>query len=80
MQAKGPYVWLPKYIQVQISNDGKKFKDLGTLTHDIPTDREGVIFHDFTWKGKATARFIRIYAKAVDIDGGWIFLDEIVVK
>ena len=80
MQAKGPYVWLPKYIQVQISNDGKKFKDLDTLTHDIPTDREGVIFHNFIWKGKATARFIRIYAKAVDIDGGWIFMDEIVVK
>ena len=80
MQAKGPYVWLPKYVQIQISDDGKNFTDLARLTHDISTEREEVTFHDFIWEGKASARYVRIYAPIVDIDGGWIFLDEIIVQ
>lgn len=80
MQAKGPYVWLPKYVLIQISDDGKNFTDLAKLTHDISTEREDVLFHDFVWEGKANARYVRIYAPRVEIDGGWIFMDEIVVQ
>lgn len=80
MQAKNPYVWLPQYVQVQISDDGKNFTDLAKLTHDIPTDRGGVIYHDFIWEGKAKARYVRIYAPSAGIEGGWIFLEEIVIQ
>lgn len=80
MQSKGPYVWLPKYFKIQISDDGVNFTDLAEINHDISTEREEVLFHDFVWEGKASARYIRCYAPIVDIKGGWIFIDEIVVQ
>ncbi len=80
MQAKGPYVWLPQYVQLQVSDDGVNFKDIAKLTHDISTEREEVIFHDFVWNGQTRGRYVRCYAPIVDIDGAWIFVDEIVVQ
>lgn len=80
MQARGPYVWLPQYVQLQVSDDGVNFRDLARLTHDISTEREEVIFHDFIWTGHDKARYIRCYAPIVDIAGAWIFVDEIVVQ
>lgn len=80
MQAKGPYVWLPQYVQLQVSDDGRQWTDLARLTHDIPVEREDVLFHEFVWQGQARARYIRCYAPIVDIDGAWIFVDEIVVQ
>ncbi len=80
MQAKGPYVWLPKHVKLQISDNGTDFTDLATITHDISTEREEVLFHDFVWEGQATARYIRCIAPVVNIEGAWVFADEIVVQ
>lgn len=80
MQAKGPYVWLPKYVQIQISDDGVNFTDLVKLEHGISTEREEVTFFDFVWDGKASARYVRVYAPIVDIKGAWVFMDEIIIQ
>lgn len=80
MQAKGPYVWLPRYVLLQVSNDGVNFQDLAKLGHGISTEREDVLFHNFVWQGQTKARYIRCFAPIVDIDGAWIFVDEIVVQ
>ena len=80
MQLKGPYVWLPKEVVFSVSNDGKEFTEINREATEVPTTEEKLVFETYHWEGELQTRYIRVQAALNGIAGGWLFLDEIVVK
>jgi hexosaminidase len=77
MQITGPGVYMPDYVEVSISSDGKTFTPIGKTINDIPTTNATLIFKTFRVDmGKMMGRYIRFFAKN---HTGFLFLDEIIV-
>ena len=79
MQICGPGVFMPKQVIVSISNDGKEFTELAKVDHQVVKD-DAVTFKTFGWTGEANARYVRYQASHVEQFGGFLFVDEIVIK
>lgn len=76
MQICGPDVWFPSCVVISASDDGQSFEELIRIDNEtVANDR--IIFRNFSWQGKANARYIRYRA---DADRGVLFTDEIVVR
>ena len=79
MQICGPGVFMPKQVIVSISNDGKEFTELAKVDHQVVKD-DAVTFKTFGWTGEANARYVRYQASHDNNFGGFLFVDEIVIK
>ncbi|MBQ8889904.1 MAG: family 20 glycosylhydrolase [Bacteroidaceae bacterium] len=79
MQICGPGVFMPKQVIVSISNDGKEFTELAKVDHQVVKD-DAVTFKTFGWSGEANARYVRYQASHDEQFGGFLFVDEIVIK
>ena len=79
MQICCPGVFMPKQVIVSISNDGKEFTELAKVDHQVVKD-DAVTFKTFGWTGEANARYVRYQASHDDNFGGFLFVDEIVIK
>lgn len=79
MQVVGPEVFLPASITISVSDDGTNFTVLKNEIFKV--DKEDAIkFTKLSWKGDTKGRYVRYQAGAGSEFGGWIFVDEIVVK
>ena len=76
MQLTGPGVYMPQYVRVSVSEDGKNFTEVGQVKNDIPADKPDLFFKDFIVEFSARARYVRIFARK---QAGFMFTDEIVV-
>ena len=76
MQLTGPGVYMPDFIEVFVSNDGKEFVSAGKALNDIPTNDSSLRFKTFKVTLNTGARYIRFFAKN---HTGFLFADEIVV-
>lgn len=79
MQICGPGVFMPKQVIISVSNDGEEFTELARIDHQVVKDDE-VTFKNFAWEGEATARYVRYQASIDRNFGGFLFVDEIVIK
>ena len=80
MQICGPGVFMPAQVIVSVSNDGKEFTELKKIDHEVVKD-DAVTFTAFGWEGEATnARYVRYQAMHDKKFGGFLFVDEIVIK
>ena len=79
MQICGPGVFMPKEVIISVSNDGKEFSELVRLPHQVVRD-DAVSFKNFGWKGTANARYVRYQASIDENFGGFLFVDEIIIK
>ena len=79
MQICGPGVFMPKQVIVSVSNDGKVFTELARIDHEVVKDDE-VTFKNFGWSGETNARYVRYQANHDENFGGFLFVDEIVIK
>lgn len=79
MQTIGPWIYFPKEVVIATSTDGKNYKTLKRIPTMIDEKVDGTLFQIFGWNGETTARYIRYQALPNKIEGGWVFLDEIVV-
>jgi hexosaminidase len=86
LQNDGSWIYYPKYLEVQLSKDGKNFKSVGKITEDEIVKMKGVVNVMFN---KQEAKFIKVIApNAGKIPEGkpgagsscWLFFDEIVVE
>ncbi len=80
MQQASAWIHLPQQVEYSVSADGKEFTPVATLHHNIPLHHDRLTLHPFVWEGSTKARYIRLQAKQSGRAGGWLFLDEIVVK
>ncbi|SFT90268.1 hexosaminidase [Algoriphagus locisalis] len=78
MQAAGPGVFMPDYLEVSISDDGENFETALKIDHDIPVTEKEKVVKDFkgSLEGKQ-ARYIRVLAP--NVQRGFIFVDELVI-
>ena len=78
MQSSGPEIFYPSQYTVSVSEDGKNFTQVFDKKYE--SSKEPILnFKTLTWKGGKTARYIRVQAKPSSF-GGWLFVDEIIVK
>lgn len=76
MHAPGAEIYVPSAYILLTSEDGKNFTEVARQTFD-GTDE--TTCQTYTWKGKISARYLRIQAPPA-AKGGWVFADEVVVK
>lgn len=79
LQAIGPWIYFPKEVLISTSTDGKTYTTLSRIPTRIDEKTDGTLFQMFGWQGTTSARYIRYQALPNSIEGGWVFLDEIVV-
>lgn len=91
LQDINSWVWMPLWIDIYTSVDGKTFKLEGRIESNTPKDQWGMIVKDFSLKLKGTsAKYVRVHAKnrgmcppwhkGYEHKGeAWLFTDEILI-
>jgi hexosaminidase len=88
LQNYGDWIFLPRSVKFETSNDGNRFAEIKTIDNTIPFEEKKVM-HDFAVDFSARkARYIRVTAKNGVCPPGhpgagkpvWIFADEIIVR
>ena len=61
LQDENAWIFFPKVVQVEISDDGKTFRPVASLENEVPTAEKGVLQKDFMLDldGKK-ARYLRV--------------------
>ena len=80
MQLTGPYVFMPKKVEIYVSEDGENFTRIAEVWNDVSQRTEELVFRNFDTICDVKARFVRYKAETSGVHGGWIFLDEIIVN
>jgi len=77
LQIVSAWIYMPQRYVVSVSDDGEHFTTLQDLA--VPENKSDLpLYERLVWKGRATARYIRIQAPQ-EKEGGWVFCDEIEV-
>jgi len=89
LQSYYAYIFLPKQLRIEVSEDGTHFVLLDVLQHDVsPNDVEGVIHLFSTNKQAENVRYIRVHAENLghcppnhfaEGERAWLFVSEIAV-
>jgi hexosaminidase len=89
MQNINSYIWLPEWVEVSISQDGKNFILIGKTVNTIPKDQQGTILKDIIVEfDKREVLKVRIKAKSIGIcppwhpgkgSRAWTFVDQILM-
>lgn len=76
MQLTGPDVYMPEYVEVFLSEDGKEYRSVLKVDNMVSPDHDRLIFADFGGSIKQTARYVKVFVKN---QKGFTFTDEFVV-
>ena len=79
MQLKGPGVFMPRQVEILMSEDGVDYETIALIENDVPTSAEELTFRSFDASCDIRARYVRYHAFRSTMRG-FLFLDEIVVK
>ena len=79
MQLIGPGVFMPRKVDILVSEDGVNFYLVQTIWNDVSTSQEELSFKEFHTICNEQARYIRYHAYRSTMRG-FLFLDEIVVN
>ena len=78
MQQTGPGVYMPDFVEISLSDNGKDFRKVRTLNNDIPATDSSLILKDFKFSlDGEKARYVRVFAK--NSRHGFLFADEVIV-
>jgi len=91
LQDAGSWIFLPKHVEIEISDDGKSFTSLLDSPQNEPANRQGAFTSSYASSAgrKLHGRYVRIFGQNIGVcpdwhpgKGGksWIFADEIVVR
>lgn len=80
MQLVSPYVFMPKKVDIYVSEDGETFTHLAEVWNDVSLRAEDLTFRSFDTICDTRARYVRYKAEQSGVDGGWIFIDEVVIN
>ncbi|MEZ4906603.1 MAG: discoidin domain-containing protein [Saprospiraceae bacterium] len=89
LQDIGSWIWMPKEILIESSNDGINFNECGIIENKIASDNYDSIIQDYVLKKNIDCRYVKITAinfgsiPAWHVGAGnpsWLFVDEIWVE
>ena len=79
MQLIGPGVFMPRKVDILVSEDGENYELVQTVWNDVSTSQEELSFKEFHTICDRQARYVRYHAYRSTMRG-FLFLDEIVVN
>ncbi len=89
-QEQKSWIWMPRYVEISISNDGENFRKLGRIENEIDEKAEAGLVNEFGINGLTRqARYVKVFAKSIAVcpdwhigagNKAWIFVDEISIK
>ena len=79
MQLIGPGVFMPRKVDILVSEDGENFQLVETVWNDVSTSAEELQFKTFQTICNVKARYVRYHAYRSTMRG-FLFLDEVVVN
>ena len=78
MQQTEPGVFMPDFVEVSLSDDGKEFHKVKTINNDIPVTDSSLILKNFQFSlAGEKGRYIRVFAK--NGQHGFLFADEVII-
>lgn len=90
LQSVGLGIYLPKEIRWSVSEDGRSFRPLAVVKHDVPLDRKPPLVCHFQARPKGVkARYVRVHGASIGVippnspgagRPAWMFADEIIVE
>lgn len=82
LQQKSLGIYLPKRVEFAVSDDGKSFRKIATLAHNVPKSEAGPLMRTIAAEDlDLAARYVRVRAKKTGTAGrDWLFVDEILVN
>jgi hexosaminidase len=79
MQLIGPGVFMPRKVDILVSEDGEEFELITTVWNDVHVTAEELLFKDFSTICDCKVRYVRYHAYRSTMRG-FLFLDEVVVN
>lgn len=80
MQIISAWVYMPEEVRISVSIDGCTFSHVGTVFRDFPATVDGLYFKTYGLVCDESCRYIHFQAVRPQIDGAWLFTDEIVIN
>ncbi len=90
LQSTAVGIFLPPQVEVHVSDDGKEFRRIATMKHNVPLRDPGPKIHDFRMQlSNVQARHIRLRATNIKKipdwhpaagKKAWLFVDEIILQ
>jgi len=90
LQTVGLGIYLPRQVEWSVSDDGRTFRTVAVLKHEVPLDRKAPLAKRFeAAPGGVKARYVRVRAANIgaipaNAPGAgrpaWMFVDEIIVE
>ena len=90
LQNVGLGIYLPQQVRWSVSDDGRTFRALAIVKHEVSLDRKPPLVHHFQGKpADVRARYVRVEATNLGVipakspgagRPAWMFVDEIIVK
>lgn len=77
MMQPGPDIFLPKKVEIFVSEDGEHFDKAGEVWNEVPVADPPVLYTLFGTAINAKGRYVRYHALQ---SYAWLFVDEIVVN
>ncbi len=89
-QEQKSWIWMPRYVEISVSEDGRNFKKLGRIENDIDEKADAGLVKEFGINGfTRQARYVKVFAKSIEVcpdwhvgagNKAWVFVDEITIK
>ena len=83
------WIWMPTEVQFFVSEDGKRFRNVGRVKNTVPIDADGAFIQEMEVRTRCSARYVKMVAKTIGtcpeghVGAGqkaWIFCDELVIE
>ncbi|MBI2298054.1 MAG: discoidin domain-containing protein [Armatimonadetes bacterium] len=84
-------IFLPSAVEYAVSDDGRSYRVVATVTHGVPEETPGPVVHDFAAElpEPVRARWVRVHARSLGTIPAWhaaaglkawLFADELLVE
>ena len=80
LQSVGAWVYMPRRVDIYLSDDGEHFTLAGQAWCDVPDTSAEIRYKVYSTLCDTTARYVRLHAIKHPRHGAWLFTDEIVIN
>lgn len=80
LQSVGAWVYMPRRVDIYLSDDGENFTLAGQAWCDVPDTSAEIRYKVYSTLCDASARYVRLHAVKYPKRGSWLFTDEIVIN
>ena len=89
LQDQNSWIFMPSTVEFFVSDDGKQFRSVGQVTHQVALDDEDAVLQELAVRPRCEARYVKMVAKNIGVcpdwhpgagQPAWIFCDEFIIE